>query len=130
VASARLVKHTKKTIFCPVVTVTAVGMVPGASGSKVVATTRKIVVPAQKHRVPAIGVMVEASSTESQESSPHSQTARDSILEIVSMPEPHGQSPRASVPDTAPRAEPGTSLQITAPTSWLVILFGAFICVV
>jgi hypothetical protein len=65
---------------------------------------------ARKRRIPAIGVMAEASSTESQESSPHGQIAPDSMPEIVSMPEPHGLSPQASVPDTASRMEPRASL--------------------
>jgi hypothetical protein len=42
--------------------------------------------------------------------------------EIMLMPEPHDLPPQASVPDTAPRAEPGALLQITMPTSWLVTL--------
>jgi hypothetical protein len=82
-------------MFCLTVTSTTTGTAAGALGSKVVAATRKTVVPAQKHSVPAIGLMVEASSTKSHESSPHSQTAQDSILEIVSMPETHGLSPQA-----------------------------------
>jgi hypothetical protein len=66
--------------------------------------------------------MAKASLTESQELSPHGQTARDSVPEIMSMLEPHGRSPQASVPDTAPRAEPKASLKITAPAGWLVTL--------
>jgi hypothetical protein len=62
-------------MFHPVVTVTIAGTTAGASGSKVVAGTKKIAVPALKRHVPAIGVMVEATSAESWESSPHSQIA-------------------------------------------------------
>jgi hypothetical protein len=82
--------------------------------------------PTQKHRVPAISVMAEASSTESQESSPHGQAARDSVPENLSMSEPHDLSPRASMPDTAPRAELGASLKITAPAGWLLTLLLLF----
>jgi hypothetical protein len=57
----------------------------------------------------------------------HGQAARDSVPEFVLMPEPHGLSPRASVPDIAPRAELGASLQITAPAGWLVTLLLSFV---
>jgi hypothetical protein len=57
--------------------------------------------PARKCHVPAIGVMAETSSVESHESLPHGQASRDS------MSKPHDLSPQASVPDIAPRAEPG-----------------------
>jgi hypothetical protein len=97
-------------MFCLATTATAAGLATRASGSKVVAGTKKIVVPARKRCVPAIGVMAEASLTESQESSPHGQAARDLVYEIASMPEPHGLSPRASVPDIVPRVEPGALL--------------------
>jgi hypothetical protein len=43
----------------------------------------------RKRRIPAIGVMVEASSTESQESLPHVSVVRDSLLDNVWMSEPH-----------------------------------------
>jgi hypothetical protein len=110
VASARPVKQTKKAMFCPAMTVTITGTSVGASGSKVVVDTKKTTMLARKRRIPAIGVMAEASSSESQVSSPHGQTAPDSMPEIVSMPEPHGLSPQASVPDTAYRAVPRASL--------------------
>jgi hypothetical protein len=42
VASARPVKHSKKAMFHLVVIATAAGMVVGASGSKVVAGTKKL----------------------------------------------------------------------------------------
>jgi hypothetical protein len=74
--------------------------------------------------------MAEASSTESQESLPYGQTTQDSMPEIMSMPEPHGLSPWASVPDTVPRAQPGAFLQITPPAGWLVTLFCSFVCVI
>jgi hypothetical protein len=61
-------------MFYPVATMTALGTATGASSTKVVAVTKKTVVPAQKRCIPTIGVMAEASSTESQESSPHGQT--------------------------------------------------------
>jgi hypothetical protein len=70
--------------------------------------------------------MAEVSSTESQEPSPHGQVARDSLLENMSVSEPHGLSPWASVPDTTPREEPGASLQITMPIGWLVTLLLLF----
>jgi hypothetical protein len=110
VASARPVKQTKKAMFCSATTVTVTGTAAWASGSKVVVGTKKTMMLAQKRRIPAIGVMAEASSTESQESSPHGQIALDSMPEIVSMPEPHSLAPRASVPDTASRTEPRASL--------------------
>jgi hypothetical protein len=55
------------------------------------------------------------SSTESQESSPHGQVARDSMAEIASRPMARSRSPRASMPDTTPRVEPEASLQIIVP---------------
>jgi hypothetical protein len=55
-------------------------MVAGASGSKVVAGTKKTAMPARKRHVLAIGVMAEASSTESQKSSPHVLAAPDSLF--------------------------------------------------
>jgi hypothetical protein len=126
VASARLVKQTKKTMFRPTVTATAFGTVAGAFESKVAASTKKTVMPARKRRVPAIDVMAEASSTESQESSPHGPATRDSLSKNVSMPEPHHLSPPSSVPNIAPRAEPRSSLHITTPAGWLVSLLLLF----
>jgi hypothetical protein len=57
--------------------------------------------------------MVEASLEESQESSPHNQTTRDSARATAPRPEPCGQSSRASVPDSTPSLEPEALLQIT-----------------
>jgi hypothetical protein len=95
VASAQPVKQTKKAMFRPIATTTATGMVAWVSGSKVVADAKKIVMPAPKCHVPAIGVMAEASSTESQESLPHGQAAWDSLPENKSISEPHSLSPQA-----------------------------------
>jgi hypothetical protein len=50
-------------MFHPTAIVTAMGTETRASGSKVVAGTKKTTVPAWKCRIPAIGVMAEASST-------------------------------------------------------------------
>jgi hypothetical protein len=113
-------------MFYLAVTMTVTGTVAGASGSKVVPGTKKTVMPARKCYIPAIGVMAEVSLTESQESSPHGQVTRDSLLKNVSMSKPHGLSPHALVLDTAPRVESGASLQITVPTSWLVTLLLSF----
>jgi hypothetical protein len=71
--------------------------------------------------------MAEASSIGSQESSPHGQATQDSVPKIVLMLEPHNLSPQASMPDIAPRAEPGASLQITVPVGWLVTLLLLFV---
>jgi hypothetical protein len=71
---------------------------------------KKVVMPTQKCHIPAIGVMAEVSSIESQESSPHSLAAQDSLPKNMSMPEPHDLSPRASVPYIVPRAELRASL--------------------
>jgi hypothetical protein len=79
-------------------------------------------VPAKTRRIPAIGVMAEASLAELQESPPHSQIARDSMSEIMSMLKPHGLTPQLSVPDTVPREELGALLQIIAHVGWLVTL--------
>jgi hypothetical protein len=127
VASARPVKQTKKTMFRPTATATVVGTVAVVSESKVATGMKRTAMPTRKPRVPAFGVMVEASSTESQESSPHGLTAQDSLPKNVSMPEPHGLSPRASVPDIMPSAEPRASLQITTPAGWLVTLLLSFV---
>jgi hypothetical protein len=43
------------------------------------------------------------------------------------MPEPHGLSPWASMPNITPRVESGASLQITAPVGWLVTLLLLFV---
>jgi hypothetical protein len=124
VASARAAKQSKKTTPRPAATVTMMRVATepsgpkgaaGASGSKGTDSAKKIVVPARKCRVPAIGVMAEASSAESHESSPHGLTAQVSMPEILSRPEPHSQSPRVSLPDIAPRLEPEALLQITMP---------------
>jgi hypothetical protein len=101
---------------------TALSVAARASSSKVVAGMRKTMVSARKCRVPAIGVMGEASLPELPESSPNGQIASELVSEIVSMPEPHDLSPRASVPDAVPRAESGASLQITMPVGWFVSL--------
>jgi hypothetical protein len=98
VASAHPVKQTKKIMSRPATIATAPRATDEASGSKGVPDTKKTVVPIRKRRVPAIGVMVEASSVEAYESSPHGQADRDSLLEIVSRPKSHGHSPRVSLP--------------------------------
>jgi hypothetical protein len=64
-------------------------------GCKGAASGKKAIALIQKLHVPTIGVMVEASSTKSQESSPHGQTPQDSVLEFASRPETHGQMPEA-----------------------------------
>jgi hypothetical protein len=64
----------------------------GASGSKGAAGAKKTALAIHKRRVPSIEVMAVASSEESQESSPHSRAAQDSMTEITSRSEPHGQS--------------------------------------
>jgi hypothetical protein len=97
VASVRPVKLSKKTVSysAAVASTTCVALVASgpkgaasASGSKGAASAKKAITPVQKCRVPAIGVMAEASSAKSQESSPHGQTPRDSAPEFASMPEP------------------------------------------
>jgi hypothetical protein len=88
---------------------------------------KKNAMPAQKRCVPAIGVIAEASSTESQETSCHGLEARDSLMENVSMPEPHNLSPRASLPDMMPRVEPRASLQNTTPAGWLGTLLHSYV---
>jgi hypothetical protein len=98
-----LVKQTKKALFYPAATMITTGTAVKASGSKIVAGTKKTTVPARKHY------------------------SQDSVPEIMSMPEPHGLSPWASMPNITPRAEPGASLQITAPVGWLVTLLLLFV---
>jgi hypothetical protein len=84
-----------------------------ASGSKGATSMKKIAMSVYKRRVPAIGAMLVASSKEFQESSPHDQAAWDSTTEIALGSEHHGQSSRASLPVSALRLEPESSLQIT-----------------
>jgi hypothetical protein len=110
VASTRLVKQSKEVVPNLVLLVTATRVAVGASGSKVVAGVKKVAVPAWKCRIPTMHILVEASSAESHESSPHGQTPRDSLPKVMSRPEPHGQTPRGSVPETVPRLEPEASL--------------------
>jgi hypothetical protein len=115
VASAQPVKQTKKIVLCPAAVTTATGVMAGTSGSKGAVVAKKTMVPVWQHCVPAIGIITQVSSTESQESSPHGQVARDSMAEIASRPMERSRSPRASMPDTTPRVEPEASLQITVP---------------
>jgi hypothetical protein len=67
-----------------------------------------------KHCVPTIRAMAVASSEESQESSPHSRAAQDSIVEITLRSEPHDQSSWASLPSSMLRLESEALLQVTA----------------
>jgi hypothetical protein len=124
VASARLLKQSKKTVAHPaaVVTTTCVPtralsskVATGASGSKGVVSAKKTVMLVCKHRILAIGAMAAASSDESQESSPHGRAAQDSTAKFLSMSEPHGQSSWASLPNFVPMLEPEAPLQVTAP---------------
>jgi hypothetical protein len=82
-----------------------------ASGSKGVASAKKMVMPIRKHHVPATGVMAVASSEESQESSPHGRAARDSTTKIMLRSEPRGQSSQASLPSSLARLEPEAPLK-------------------
>jgi hypothetical protein len=127
VASARPLKHSKKAMAQPAVTTTIAitTCVPagslgskgaaGASGSKDMASAKKMAVHVHERYVPAIVEMAGASSKESQESSPHNLTARDSAPEIASRSDPRGQSSRASFPDSVPRLVSEASLQIIVP---------------
>jgi hypothetical protein len=87
-------------------------IIGGVSGSKPVVAVKKAFVPIKKHRILAIGAVAGASSEESLESSPHSQTTRDPMCVTVLRSEPRGQSSRASLSDSAPSLEPESSLQI------------------
>jgi hypothetical protein len=124
VASTRPLKQSKKTIAHPVAAVTTTHVpvralsskvAVGASGSRGMASVKKMAMPIHKCHVPATGTMAAASSEESQESSPHDRAAQDSMIEITSRLEPHGQSSRASLLSSQLRLEPEAPLQVTTP---------------
>jgi hypothetical protein len=84
VTSARPVKQSKMVVPNPAVSMTVTRVAVGASGSKGVASVKKVATPVQKRRIPTMRILAEASSAESHESSPHGQTPRDALPEIVS----------------------------------------------
>jgi hypothetical protein len=88
VASAKLVKQTKKVASSPAVAPAVARVSHGASGSKGAAGgTKKTMSLAQNLSVPASRMLAEASSAKSHESLPHDQLLRDPVPEAVSRPE-------------------------------------------
>jgi hypothetical protein len=101
-----------------------------APGSKGAASAKKAVTPVRKCRIPGMRILVEMSSIESHESSPHGHTLRDSLPETMSRLEAHSQTPRCSLPDAVPKPEPKASLQITSVGSTGGALISDFVATV